>query len=139
MSAQELAGRLLRRFKGVPGFTEADAEELVKDAMQTHGYAPTDSVPQKDVNLVLLYAQTQGAWQVAFSVAHYFRFSDGEETVDKSMVADNYRRLAKDLQAEYEKEESNLYGSSFRIMKRIDRPHTTPPTGESRRRLWPRY
>src|SRR5690554_4982121 len=98
MSAQELAELLLKRFKGVPGFTAEDAEELVEDAMRSHGYAPTNSVPQSEVNLVLLYAQTQGAWQIAFSVAHYFRFTDGEETVDKSMVADNYRQLARDLQ-----------------------------------------
>ena len=138
MSAQELAERLLRRFKGVPGFTEEDAIELVNDAMQAHGYAPTDSVPQSEVNLVLLYAQTQGAWQIAFSVAHYFRFTDGEETVDKSMVADNYRQLARDLQADYDKEKGRLHGSNFRIMRRFDRQITMPPTGESGRRSWRR-
>ena len=138
MSAQELAEKLYRMFKGVPGFTEDEALELIDDAMRTHGYAPTDSVPQSEVNLVLLYAQTQGAWQIAFSVAHYFRFTDGEETVDKSMVADNYRQLARDLQADYDKEKGRLHGSNFRIMRRLDRQITMPPTGESGRRLWRR-
>lgn len=127
MSAQELAERLLRRFKGVPGFTPEDANELIEDAMQAHGYAPTASVSADKVNIVLLYAQTQGAWQVAFSVAHYFKFTDGEESVDKSMVSENYRKLARDLQADYDAEQARLNGSKFRIMKRIDRPITSPP------------
>jgi len=139
MSAQELAERLLRRFKGVPGFTEEDAIELVNDAMRAHGYAPTDSVTEKDVSLILLYAQKEGAWQIAFSVAHYFKFTDGEESVDKSMVADNYRRLARDLQEEYEREAGKVFGNNFRIMPRLDRPNTTPPTGESGKRLWRRF
>ncbi len=138
MSAQELAEKLYRMFKGVPGFTEDEALELIDDAMRTHGYAPTDSVPSDRIRLILLYAQIQGVWQVAMSVAHYFKFSDGEESVDKSMLADNYRKLAKDLQTEYDIENGKLFGNNFRIMPRIDRPNTTPPTGESGRKPWPR-
>lgn len=138
MSAQELAEKLYRMFKGVPGFTEDEALELIDDAMRTHGYAPTDSVPSDRIRLILLYAQIQGVWQVAMSVAHYFKFSDGEESVDKSMIADNYRKLAKDLQTEYDIENGKLFGNNFRIMPRIDRPNTTPPTGESGRKPWRR-
>lgn len=131
MSAQELAERLYRMFKGVPGFTVEDAAELAEDSMQAHGYAPTDSVSQSDINLVLLYAQVQGARQIALSVAHYFKFQDGEESVDKSMVARNYRELAKDFQDEYEAEKARLHGAKFRVMKRIDRPTTMPPRSKS--------
>ena len=126
MTAQELATILFKRFKGVPSFTEEEAEELVNDAMRVHGYAPSDSVKQGDENLVLLYAQYNGAWQIALSVAHYFKFGDGEEQVDKSMITDNYRRLAKDLQNDYETEKGKLFGNNFRIMKRLDRPLTMP-------------
>ena len=136
MTAQELANTLYQRFKGVPGFTEQEAESLVIDAMRTHGYAPSDSVKPDEVNLVLLYAQYNGAWQIALSVAHYFKFADGEEQVDKSMIADNYRRLAKDLQADYESEKGKLFGNNFRIMSRIDRPMTMPARG---RYQWRRY
>ncbi|MFD1453229.1 hypothetical protein [Oceanobacillus sojae] len=140
LTAQELKERLLRRFKGVPGFEEADASDLVKEAMQAHGYAPEDSVSSDDINLVMLYAQVQAAWQIAFSVAHYFKFTDGEESVDKSMISDNYRKLANDLQADYDDEKGRIPGSKFRIMKRIDRPLTSPPTGESRRGFpWRKY
>lgn len=136
MTAQELAEILFRRFKGVPGFSEGEALELIEDAMRAHGYAPSDSVKPDEVNLVLLYAQYNGAWQIALSVAHYFKFADGEEQVDKSMIADNYRRLAKDLQNDYESEKGKLFGNNFRIMTRLDRPLTMPAR---RRNQWRRY
>jgi|SRR5690625_1815586 len=135
----ELAERLARRFKGVPNFDKEDAEELVEESMHIHGFKPSANVPTKDEMLVILYAQAEGAWQIAFSVAHYFRFSDGEEEVDKSMVSENYRKLARELQADYEREMGKLLGNNFRIMSRIDRPRTTPPTGESGRNPWRRY
>jgi len=128
----KLIERLLRRFKGVPNFDETDAQELVQESLEAHGENGSD-------DLLLLYAQMRGAWQIAFSVAHYFRFSDGEESVDKSMVADNYRKLARDTQEEYDKEVGREFGNNFRIMRRIDRPNTTPPTGESGRRRWRNY
>lgn len=134
----ELAQRLYRRFKGVPNFELTDAEELVEDSLNVHGYKPSADVPADKESLILLYAQKEGAWQIAFSVAHYFKFADGEEQVDKSMVADNYRRLAKDLQDEYDKENGKIFGNNFRLMSRIDRPNTTPPSGESGRYRWRR-
>ena len=134
----DLAERLLRRFKGVPNFELTDAKELVDESLKYHGYKSPADVPREKEIAVILYAQVQGAWQIAFSVAHYFKFSDGEESVDKSMIADNYRRLAKDLQTEYDIETGKLFGNNFRIMPRIDRPNTTPPTGESGFRRWPR-
>lgn len=135
----EIEERLLRRFKGVPNFGTEDAKELVEESLLVQGLDPSADIPEKQVTLVLLYAQSQGAWQIAFSVAHYFKFSDGEESVDKSMVADNYRRLARELQTDYETESGKLKGSNFRVMKRVDRPNTTPITGESGRRPWRKY
>lgn len=135
----ELAERLARRFKGVPNFGYSDAEELVEESLLVHGLDTSADIPESQTTLILLYAQSQGAWQIAFSVAHYFRFSDGEESVDKSMVADNYRRLARELQTDYDTEKGRLTGSNFRIMKRLDRPNTTPPSGESGRNRWRRY
>jgi len=52
------------------------------------------------------------------------------------MVADNYRRLARDLQTDYEKEKGKILGNNFKIMRRIDRPITMPPTGGRRRNKW---
>ena len=131
MTAQDIAERLFRMFKSVPGFTADEALEIVTDAMEEHGFAPSADVPTDKVRAIILYSQIQGAWQIAFSVAHYFSFSDGEESVDKSMISENYRKLAKDLQAEYDKETGKKFGNNFRIMSRLDRPITQPITGES--------
>lgn len=136
MTAEQLAERLLRRFKGVPGYTEEDALDAIEDAMRAHGYKPSDSVPDKDVRLILLYAQSKGAWQIAFSVAHYFSYTDGEESVDKSMVADNYRKLAKDLEDEYDDEHGRRRGSGFRIMKRFDRDYQSNARRRSHTEAW---
>ncbi|MHC8516777.1 hypothetical protein [Sporosarcina sp. ITBMC105] len=138
-TSYDLVERLYRRFKGVPNFTMADAQELVDEALDYHGFEPSADVPNAKATLVILYAQIQGAWQVAFSVAHYFKFTDGEESVDKSMVADNYRKLARDLQTEYDKEVATQHGTAYRVMRRIDRPHTSPPSGESGRYSWRKY
>ena len=129
----ELAERLYRRFKGVPNFDLDDAQELVDESLEFHGYELSADVPADKESLILLYAQKEGAWQIAFSVAHYFKFTDGEESVDKSMVARNYRELAKDIQEEYDEEKARLLGSSFRVMKRLDRPITMPPRDKSSR------
>ena len=126
-NSEELAERLLRRFKGVPGFTLEDAEELVLEAMQVHGFTPDADVPAGKQRLILLYASAVGASQIAMSVAHYFKYQDGEEAVDKSMIADNYRKLARDLKADYDEEKALESGSGFYVMKRLDRPITSPP------------
>src|SRR5690625_3866734 len=111
----ELAERLYRRIKGVPNFDLDDAQELVDESLEFYGYELSADVPANKESLILLYAQKEGAWQIAFSVAPYFGFTDGEESVDKSMVADNYRRLARDLQEEYEKENGTIFSNNFRF------------------------
>lgn len=132
----EIAERLVRRFKGVPKFELTDAQELVDDALQVLGYEPSADIPADKQNIVLLYAQAEGAWQIALSTAHYFSYKDGEESVDKSKISEQYRKLAQDLRAEYERVKAVTSGNGFHIATRIDRPHTTPQTGQSRRRLW---
>lgn len=128
----ELAERLLRRFKGVPNYDIIDATEAVEDAMQVLGYKTNDSVPNEKATAVLLLAQSESAFQIAFSVAHYFKFTDGEESVDKSMIAENYRKLAQDLRNQYNAENVRNSGSGMYSAMRPDRPNTTPPTGKGR-------
>src|SRR5690625_1038685 len=100
----ELAERLYRRFKGVPNFDLDAAQEPGDESLEFHGGERSADVPADNESMILLYAQKEGAWQIAFSVAHYLKFADGEEPVAKSMVSENYRRLARDLQDEYDNE-----------------------------------
>lgn len=118
----ELAERLLTRFKGVPNFTISDAEELISDAMQVHGFAPDSDVPTDSINVVLLYAQAEGAQQIALGSAHYFSYTDGEEGVDKTKVFDNYMKLAQYIRGQYDAENARKSGVKISYMKRVDRP-----------------
>lgn len=119
----DLEERLYRRFKGVPGFTKEDATDLIDESLIAHGVSPTSSedIPDRKVTLVMLYAQSEGAWTIAISVAHYFKYTDGEESVDKSMLADSYRKLARELRRDYEREEKKDIVSYFKVMRRLDR------------------
>lgn len=119
---KELADRLYLRFKGVEEFKKEDAEELIIDSMITHGYNKNAKVPDKKQKLVILKAQFEAAYQIAYTAARYFSYTDAEEQVDKTQVAHNYRQLAKELQKEYEKERDSETGSRFTVMKRADRP-----------------
>lgn len=135
-TSSELANRLLTRFKGVPNFGMEDAAELIDDALQVHGLDPSATVPANKINLVLLFAQAEGAWRIALATAHYFQYTDGEESVNKSGVSEQYRRLATELRKQYEAEKSKESGARFSVATRIDRPNTTPPTGMSARKRW---
>ena len=117
----ELAERLLKRFKGVPNYTITDAADVVSDSMQVHGYSPTADVPDDKTNLILLYAQAESALQIALSTAHFFVYTDGEETVDKSKISEQYRNLATDLRSEYTREKSESIVSNFKHLRRPDR------------------
>lgn len=119
-----ISERLLKRFKGVPNYDISDATLAVEDAMLSMGYAVTDSVPDDKVTALLLYAQSESAFNIAMSVAHYFQYTDGEESVNKSMISDKYKALAKDLRDRFDEElekEKLRNGSSFSIATRVDR------------------
>jgi hypothetical protein len=116
----ELSDRLLRRFKNVPNVSLADATDWTEESMLIHGYTPSDDVPSDKEFLILLYAQAEGAFQIAISAAHYFSYSDGEEQVDKTMISEQYRRIAKDLREEYSRKKATD-SSRVVFMKRVDR------------------
>ncbi|WP_181349395.1 hypothetical protein [Thalassobacillus sp. CUG 92003] len=117
----ELSQRLLTRFKDVPNVDSSDVDEWILTAMNEHGYAANENVLTDDITLILLYAEADGAGQIALRTAYYFSFSDGNEQVDKSMISEQYRKLANTLQTKYAQKKSERSGSSFKIMKRADR------------------
>lgn len=117
----ELSERLLKRFKGVPNITIEDAADWTEEAMLEHGYSSSDAVPSEKDSMILLYAQAEGAMQIALASAHFFNYKDGEESVDKSKVSDQYRKLSLDLRADYERKKAVVSGSVMRYPKRVDR------------------
>lgn len=126
MAALEvMAETLLTRFKGVPNVTLEDTTEWVKMSFIEHGYRPEQVVPTNREALVLLYAEADGTTQIALRTAYYFEYSDGSETIDKSMISDQYKAIADDLWERYYRkkaESSSTEGASnVRRMIRPDR------------------
>lgn len=117
----ELSQRLLARFKNVPNVDASDADEWILTSMNEHGYDVMSDVPTEDITLVLTYAEADGAEQIALRTAYYFSFNDKDEAVDKSMISEQFRKLAVQLRDKYALKKSERSGSRFRIMTRADR------------------
>lgn len=120
----ELKQRLLGRFKDVPEVSDEDVTEWLTTALNDNGFTSSSDVPADKVSLVLLNAQAEGASAIALSTAHYFSFTDKDQTVDKSGISEQYRTLADELWTRYRSkktEVTNGKGSAFRVMRRLDR------------------
>lgn len=121
----ELSETLLRRFKNVPNVSLEDTTDWITLAMAEHDFDATDDVPTEYVTLILLYAEADGAGLISLQTAYYFSYKDGEESVDKRGVSEQYRKVATELWKKYErkKADSGLAGATvFTIMRRADRP-----------------
>lgn len=122
----ELAATLLRRFKGVPNVTLDDTDDWIMASMTEHGFEAEDDVPLEFMPLILLFAEADGAGLIALQTAYYFSYKDGEESVDKRGVSEQYRKIATELWKKYavKKSDSGLIGgaSAFHISRRVDRP-----------------
>lgn len=119
----ELTESLKKRFTGVPNITDEDVDGWIERAMLEHGYNLDQDVPQSQVLLVLLFAEWDGALQIALRAGHFFQYKDGEETVDKRAVSEQYRRIAAELKKSYDrkKAEGREGTSMFHVATRIDR------------------
>lgn len=120
----ELAENLEKRFKGVPNASIEDANNWAERSMLEHGYMADDDVPDNQKLLVLLYAEWDGALQLSLQTAYYFEYTDGEETIDKAKISEQYRKVAVELRKKYENKSVESGPSSntrFTIMTRADR------------------
>jgi len=121
----ELSEMLLKRFKDVPNVTIEDTNNWIERSMLEHGYDLDADVPSNQVLLVLLYAEWDGAMQIALRTAYYFEYKDSDESVDKRNVSEQYRNVAADLWKAYERKKAEgaggLGGSRFHVMSRVDR------------------
>lgn len=124
-SLSELSEKLIKRFKDVPNITDEDTTAWVERSMMEHGFLADQDVPQESELLVLLYAEWDGALQIALKAAHYFEYTDGDETVDKRNVSEQYRHIATELWRAYERKKAQgaggIGGSRFSVATRVDR------------------
>lgn len=121
----QMTERLTKRFTAVtaqPALQTA-AIDVMADTFELFGYSASADVPVTDINRLLAYSSSELALQIALDAARFFKYTDGEETVDKSMISKEYREFAGIFKSDYLAEESKLIDSAtFRVMRRIDRP-----------------
>lgn len=121
---QTMTKRLARRFEAVSALPADAALLTMADTFETFGYVADADVLTSDINKLLAYASAELATLVAINSASYFKYTDGEEAVDKSMVPKEYRQLAKQFRAEYQAEvvaQEASTRSTFAVMPRRDR------------------
>lgn len=121
---ETMSQRLGRRFDAVTALPDDAAVTTMGDTFETFGYRPSADVPPADIGKLLSYASAELATLVAINAASYFKYTDGEESVDKSMISKEYRELAKLFRDEYQAELADqdlVWKSSFAVMPRRDR------------------
>ena len=123
----QMTERLMKRFNAVTAqpALQAAAIDVMADTFGALGYDAFADVPPTDINRLLAYGSAELALQIALDAARFFKYTDGEESVDKTMVSKEYRAFASIFKADYLAEEPKLIagdGSAFRVMKRLDRP-----------------
>lgn len=119
-----MTNRLERRFIAVSALPTDAAKQTMEDTFETFGYQLDADVPPADIGKLLAFASAELATLVAINSASYFKFTDGEESVDKSMVSKEYRALAKLFRDEYQEEldiQELTFRSTFAVMPRRDR------------------
>ncbi|PFR72939.1 hypothetical protein CN936_25560 [Bacillus cereus] len=101
------------------------ADELRFDeTLLANSFSSLTVLNDKQAQLVTFYYRYVDLMAKATTEASSFKYTDGEESVDKSNVSKNYRDLAQhyyDLWSS-ERAEYDGSGSNFRIAKRVDRP-----------------
>lgn len=90
--------RLQARLNNVPGVTSADIVDWVAEAV-----AESEITEEENANAVFYLALCIAYETIASNAAHYFKYTDGEEMVDKSNVYANYMQLAKESRKNYRK------------------------------------
>lgn len=122
----ELVRFLANRFRDVPGVTDEDIEAWAEAALLEHGLKRGDRIPPPLMQLILLFAEADGASQVALKTAHFFKFTDKDESVDKSMISKSYQGVANEAWRRYQQKKDEgvegYGGPVVKYMRRIDRP-----------------
>lgn len=94
-----ISDRLIKRFRNVPGATSADIADWIAEAQTESGLKEGEN--SNDDNAILYLAFSIGCRVIATDAARYFKYTDGEESVDKSDIYEKYLRLSLDAYHQY--------------------------------------
>lgn len=102
--------------------------EVTEEALLASGFPVDEELDYKkeEVYLAKLYGKYLTLLELASVESNSFKYTDGEEAVDKTLVPDNYRRTAtlwydrwaEEMKRREEEAERDLY-SKFVVRKRV--------------------
>ncbi|AMQ66679.1 hypothetical protein FDG96_gp20 [Bacillus phage Mgbh1] len=100
------------------------SQEIVEESLEASGFPvdPSRKYSSREVHVTTLYVRYLTLMIEANEASHGFKYTDGEEGVDKTLVSDNLRRTAQMwynrwLAAMEEKQRQQEH-SAFHIRKR---------------------
>lgn len=106
--------RLTKRLSKIPGVTPEDITDWLSEA-------EAEFEGQDDNGTALMYLALYIAYEtIASDAARFFSFRDGEESIDKSMIFENYMKLAKQARRNYSRYLRGGFGSSQTHLGRAD-------------------
>lgn len=106
-----LIERLTKRFRGAPGVTSDDIDDWIAEAEAESGFVANGSGANNKDNALLYLAFAIGCIVIATDAARYFKYTDAEESVDKTMIAAQYMKLASDARGQYAKQLTGGFGA----------------------------
>jgi hypothetical protein len=112
-----ISERLTKRFRNVPGVTGDDVADWLSEAEEESNLIESDVV--SDNNAILYLAFSIGCRTIAADAARFFKYTDGEENVDKTNIFENYMRLSLEALQQY-RYHRNGGGSRTLTPKRVD-------------------
>lgn len=108
--------RLTQRLSKVPGVTPTDIATWVAEASAEFEGQDTDN------ETALLYLALYLAYEtIASDAARFFTYKDGEESVDKTRIFDNYMKLAKSARRNYSRYLRGGFAASQTHLGRADK------------------
>lgn len=115
-----LEGRLAKRFRNVAGVTTQDLADWIEEAVAESGYAAGGTGEDNKDNALLYLAYSIGCFVIATDAARYFKYTDADEAVDKTMVGDKYLALAEWGRKQYAIQLRGGFGASQSHPARFD-------------------
>ncbi len=108
--------RLSNRLRKIPGVTPEDILVWIADAeAEFNGQDESNETALFYLALYIAYETIAG------DAARFFKFTDGEESVDKTAVFDNYMKLAKSARQNYSRFLRGGFASSQTHVGRADK------------------
>lgn len=106
--------RLTKRLSKVPGVTPDDISDWLAEA-------EAEFEGQDENDNALFYLALYIAYEsIASDAARFFSFRDGEESIDKSMIFENYILLAKEARKNYSRYLRGGFAASQTHLGRAD-------------------